>query len=854
MISERNAAARNVAFILFFASGVVGLVYQIIWLRQLTLIFGSTAYASSAILSTFMGGLALGSYWAGRHADRWRDPPLRTYGLLELGVAAYAAALPWLLDRATPLLVIAWRLGGDRHFALLAFVKFFAIGILILPATTLMGATLPVLSRVAARSTGRAGAGVGALYAVNTFGAVVGTVVAAFVALPSLGMKRTLWANLALNALVGMVAWTVGRRSNQTERHPAERSDPHAPIPHASWAPVLAFAASGFAAMVLEVAWTRGLALVVGSSVYAYASMLTSFLLGLTAGAGSASYFLKRRRNSDSRLTLAVALAAAGLLSFAAAHTIQALPRLFAEIYFRLSPSPEGWWLAQLGIALCVMFPTTFALGWVFPLVLEAVGGGRRRIASSVGRIYAANTMGTILGAVSGGFLLIPLLGVGTTLVGVAVGQLLLGAVLLPGSTAGTSSRRLQWASVCVAFAVLCVVLRPAWDVLMMNSGVYMNIQSVDSSKGWDNFRSRVRTNNELVYARDGLTASILVARQPELDNMYLAVNGKIDASSREDLETQVMAGHLPLLFHESPRDVLIIGLASGITAGSVATHPVERIRVVEVEAAMIEAARRFGPYNNDVLDDPRVTLSINDARNELQFNSMDYDVIVSEPSNPWMTVAANLFTEDFFLIGRSRLRPGGVFGQWIQTYSLTPANLRSILAGFHRSFPHVLVFETLNGVDLLMIGSELPLVLDLDALERRSSALWIRADLARVGIRGGLDIAAMLQTGGAALTDIIGGAAVNTDDSGIVEFAAPKALYLDTQDANMAMLQGPGTDPLAVVAALVRTPESPDDLRLELIRRWVRREQKPRAARAAAFFVHTALKAQADELLRAAR
>ena len=853
MIPAQSATTRRVAFGLFFASGAVGLVYQVVWLRQLTLIFGSTAYASSAVLSTFMGGLALGSYWAGHRADRWRTPPLTSYGLLELGVAAYAAALPWLLGRAAPLLEIAWRLGGDRHFALLGLVKFFAIAILILPATTMMGATLPVLSRVAAHATGGVGAGVGALYAVNTLGAVFGTLAAAFVMLPALGMKRTLLANLGLNTLVGIVAWTAGRRHNQAERPPAEIPDRPVAADRASWAPVLAFSASGFAAMVLEVTWTRGLALVLGSSVYAYASMLTAFLLGLTSGAASASYFLKRRRNVDARASLAVALVAAGVLSFVAAHTIQALPRLFAEIYFRLSPSPEGWWLVQLGIALCVMFPTTFALGWVFPLVLEEVGQGRRKVASAVGRVYAANTIGTILGAACAGFLLIPLVGVGTTLVGVAVAQLVLGAALLPGSRAGTFGRRIAWAMGCVAFAILCIALRPGWDVLMMNSGVYMNVSGEKASRGWDSYRQRVRTDNELVYARDGLTASVLVGRQPEIDNMYLAVNGKVDASSREDLETQIMAGQLPLLFHDSPRDVLVIGLASGITVASVATHPVDRIRVVEVEAEMVEAARYFGPYNNYVLDDPRVVLSINDARNELQFNTMTYDVIVSEPSNPWMTVAANLFTEDFFRIGKSRLRPGGVFGQWVQTYCLTPDNLRSILAAFRRSFPQVLVFETINGVDLLLICSDRPLAVDFGTLDRRASSLWIRADLARVGIRGAVDIAALLQTGGSALDDVLAGAVVNTDDSGVVEFAAPKALYLDTQDANLAMLQGRGADPLGVIAALVRTPESPDMLRFEMIRRWVLREQKPRARRAAAFLADPALRSRAERLVHAA-
>jgi spermidine synthase len=264
----------------------------------------------------------------------------------------------------------------------------------------------------------------------------------------------------------------------------------------------------------------------------------------------------------------------------------------------------------------------------------------------------------------------------------------------------------------------------------------------------------------------------------------------------------------------------------------------------------MVEAARRFGPYNNNVLDDPRLTLSINDARNELQFNPASYDVIVSEPSNPWMTVAANLFTEDFFRIARSRLRPGGVFGQWVQTYSLTPENLRSILAAFRRSFPHVLVFETLNGVDLQLIGSDRPLIVDAEALDRQMSSLWVRTDLARVGIRGALDIAGMLQTGGVAVDDIVRGATVNTDDGGVVEFSAPKSLYLDTQDANLAMLQGPSEDPMAVVATLIRAPVSAADLRVELARRWIRREQKPRADRAVAHISDPALKSQTQKLL----
>jgi spermidine synthase len=264
-------------FVLFFASGAAGLVYQVLWLRQLTLIFGATAYATSAILSTFMGGLALGSYWAGRRADRWTGPPLRTYGKLELGIAAYALAIPWLLDRAPVVLELAWKLGADRHFAALGIVKLITIAILILPATTLMGATLPVLSRIAAETSRGVGSGVGALYALNTLGAVIGAAAAAFVALPALGVRRTLLANLMLARSAGAVASAAGRRSADPDVG-SQTADRAGPGP-AGLADIDAIRHRGCAPPDLARSRLDARALVLAASVYAYASMLTAFLL-----------------------------------------------------------------------------------------------------------------------------------------------------------------------------------------------------------------------------------------------------------------------------------------------------------------------------------------------------------------------------------------------------------------------------------------------------------------------------------------------------------------------------------------------------------------------------------------------
>jgi spermidine synthase len=835
-----------VASALFFLSGAVGLVYQVVWLRQLTLIFGATAYASSVVLSTFMGGLAFGSLIAARRATGW-GPPLRAYGWLELGIAAYASAIPFLLALLPSVLETAWARGAAGHFAAFALLKFVAIAIVILPATTLMGATLPVLSRLACQADSSVRSSVARLYAVNTFGAVTGTITAAFWALPAWGTRRTLAVTIAVNTAVGVLAWLRGRSIPDSEIE-APREQPSQLSSDGVRSIVWAIAISGAAAMVLEVAWTRGLALVLGSSVYAYASMLTAFLIGLASGAGAAVSFLRRRPDISPRQSLAVVLGLVGLLSFGTTYALQSLPRLFAEAYFRAQPSPEGWWLVELGLASFVMFPTTFALGFVFPLVLEVAGVVREKVSASVGRIYAANTLGTIFGAASAGFFLIPALGVNDTLAGVAAVQLALGGWV----GFGVRSRARGWLTgACFAGAALVLLLRPEWDVLLMNSGVYMNIQDFDRKKGWSAFVQQVRTDNTLVFARDGLTASVIVANQPEAQNLYLSVNGKVDASSRLDLDTQVLIGHIPLLLHTDPHDVLMVGLASGISAGSAAQHPVDHITVVDVEAAMIDAAHAFSAHNGDVLSDPRVSVSINDARNELQFNPASYDVIISQPSNPWMTVASNLFTEDFFAIAAKRLRPDGVFGQWVQAYCLAPEQLRSIIAGFHKSFPHVLVFETNRGIDLLVIGSKSPLVLDLDALQNRMSELRVRIDLGRVGIRSPLDIAGLLQVGGAALEPLARDAVPNTDDSGYVEFQAPRTLYLETIDANLAMLQATPGDPLNAIRDSIRSGYSEDELRSALIDRWGLRKQFSRVARALDFFSDPSSRAKASEVIR---
>ena len=612
---------QSAIFVLFLLSGATGLVYEVVWLRLLVLIFGSTQFATSAILACFMAGLALGAWLGGRWSGCWRQRPLVAYGLIEIGIGLYALAVPALFDLLGPLHRAVWEAGGSGSFLMLSLAKLAGISAVLLPPTMLMGASLPILAREIADDPERIGGKVGGLYAVNIVGAVGGVLLAGFLLLPELGVQTTIRSAAALNLALGLAALLLSRSAGSVDRRPAPRGSAASAtaFPWRSRAVLLVAAASGFGALVLEVAWTRVLVLVLGSSVYAFSVMLLAFLTGLAAGGACFSALLRRRPTIDPALLLAVLLSTAGLLTWAGAFCFRLLPRLFTWAFFQWEPSTGGWFGVQLLLSLLVMFPATFALGGVFPAVLQLHARGLDRVARSEGTVYGSNTLGCIARAVRAGFVLIPGLGVMRTVWGTACLQALLALAVIFTLTRATANRTRLAAAAALTLTVIFVA-RPAWDVMAMNSGVFINLHGMPSGSTWKDVLEGYEDVVPL-YAAEGAVASVFVADEPEHDNRFLAINGKVDASSRTDLATQLLLAHVPLLLHESPRDVMIVGLASGITAGAAATHPVERIRVVELEEKMVPAARFFSEHNNRVLDDWRARAEVVRRREATRFH-----------------------------------------------------------------------------------------------------------------------------------------------------------------------------------------------------------------------------------------
>jgi spermidine synthase len=776
-----------VATACFFFSGTAGLVYEVVWTRLLGLVFGHTVYAITTVLAAYMGGLALGSMLIGRRADGMRRP-LRVYGLLEAAVGVYCLATPWLFRAADEAyLWVHGRLQPSTAGAAALHLLFSAA--LLLPPTTLMGATLPILSRAVVRGGSLAASQVGALYAVNTWGAVLGTALAGFALIPSLGVTITIWLAVALNLGVAGLALVAERLALPAADAPettatvvvarAEGSDLSRTVVLAVLGGI---GVSGAASMGYEIAWTRALSLVLGSSTYAFAAMLTTFLAGLALGAAVVSRWMRHRHPG---------LAAFGWLEMVIALTTLATLPLLGRLpdavllVLRQTGISFGTVLGtQAGLSFAVMILPTLLIGATFPLAVAALDRGLGRIGRDVGAIYGANTVGTIVGSIATGFVLIRAIGIQNTVIAAAAANLIVGmAVLLVAPEAG---RRARWVAggVCAAFVALAAVI-PHWDPGLMTTGV--GVYAEMFVKGGAEGLRKFAADRELLFYDEGISTTVSVARDP--GGTVLTVNGKGDASNDADMQTQVLSGHIGPLLQPGARRVLVVGLASGVTAGALAQHPFEAIDVAELEPSMLKASRFFETENRHVLADPRVRVIEGDGRSILATANQPYDLIVSEPSNPWIAGVASLFTKDFYEAARKRLSPDGVFVQWLQNYSITSTDMQMVVRTFQEVFPHVSIWAA-SPNDFLLVATPRPVQLDLAAIDRIvSSSPGVREDFDRFGWADG-DLVFRYFLGEEDARRYATGAPRNTDDHPRLEFSAPLALYGSSPQRNEELLR----------------------------------------------------------------
>jgi len=779
----RRQRAVRVFLPLFFTSGATSLVYQTVWARQLHLVFGTSTFAIATVLAAFMGGLAVGGLVMGHFADRVRRP-LRLYAALELCIGLYAVAFPSLLSLLTPLYLA---IGGSWNpgFFGLATVQLVLVGAALLLPTAMMGATLPLLARFATDRLGAAGERVGTLYGVNTAGAVFGTWLAGFVLLPGLGLWATTLLAAGANGLLGVAAAALSSWSG--EGIPRVERDVEVAVP-LQVSVAIAMGLAGFAALVYEVAWTRVLGLLIGPTVYAFSVMLLAFLVGIAVGGllggRVADRVLGLRGIRGVLVLLAGVEVGVAALSWLLVHLYPELPFWYVWLFDWLGVAGRPglmWGLGTL-ISGLVMTPPAVLMGFAFPVAVRLVVQGDQ-LGRPVGWIYGANTLGGVVGASLAGFVLLPWLEVSGTIYVAGLANLGAALLLVARGIRGRAMRVL----VGVVIAVAWMGRWAPWDQRLMTSGLHHYIGHFD-----DHTRAGIQQfgvdSYELLYYREGLTSVVTVGRTLDSASLWLANNGKVDASAKGDGPTQVLCGLLAMQFLEEPRDVAVIGLASGVTAGAIALSPaVARLDIIEIEPAVIEASDFFIEVNHDVLRDPRTRVVTNDARNHLLLTPpAQYDLVASEPSNPWISGVANLFTQEFFALGRSRLKPGGVWAQWLPTYGLGDRELRTLMVTFSDVFPHVLVYSTIDNADVVLLGSDRPLVPSVEASSSVFADPRLAKELRAVGIRDPAELASRFVFDERAFARMGEGVVRNTDDNMHIEYVAPLRIHAETSQENV--------------------------------------------------------------------
>jgi predicted membrane-bound spermidine synthase len=699
---------------LFFLSGATGLIYELLWVRVLYQSFGSTIQSVTTVVAAYMGGLGLGAWLLGRVADRSPRPAV-LYGWLEIAIGVFGILSPLVLAFAHWVYIGtagALALGGGASVAL----RFGLAALVLLIPTTLMGGTLPVLTRaMMGDDRGLLKPSLGRLYGLNTLGAMTGTALAGFFLIEFVGVRTSLWVTAALNLAIGAAAIWLGREREALGEQPTQPVAPAAPDQLRTVAFVL-LGLTAFASLLNEIAWTRVLVMVVGGSTYAFTLILLVFLLGI--GLGS---IIVARRSMPRVDTAAAAGLAQGVTGVGAAALFiffGFLPSYIISV-FQIAGLTAASRLLLMGVAVgAVVLIPAIGMGMTFPLLTDLTARNREARGADVGAAYALNTIGSILGAVLTGFVLVVALGTQATLrVGLVVNgaaALVLAALAARGIAEGsTEDRRIRVRVLTAAgfgmLALVSAVAAPGWSTRLIDLGptIYAR-QRMDSA-----MRQRFlahRGVRQLTF-REGPNATVSVWEGDA--GRSLRVNGKVDGSDRGDMDTQIMIALAPAVARDSARSALVVGYGTGVTARVLAAVPgMAHVKVVEIEPAVVEMDSLFRTVNDSVLFRPNVRVVVDDARSAFQLDRQRYDIIVSEPSNPWVAGIATLYTPEFFRIAKERLADDGVFCQWIQLYQLPLPIVAGIVRNLREVFPHVHVWFG-GTADLVVLASPRPLAYD---------------------------------------------------------------------------------------------------------------------------------------------
>ncbi|HTB19898.1 MAG TPA: fused MFS/spermidine synthase [Bryobacteraceae bacterium] len=716
--------------LLFAGSGCAALIYEIVWFQLLQLVIGSSAVSLGLLLAAYMGGLCVGSA-----ALPWlvstRRHPMRVYALLELGIGAFGIVALF----AVPIIGRMYAAGPTSGLAGLVFRGMIA-AVCLLPPTLLMGASLPAIARWV-ETTPRGVSWLGLLYSANVAGAVTGCVLAGFYLLRIHDMAFATYVAAAINVAVALLALALASRTggwagaDADQRPPVQRS-PGVVFIYA------AIAFSGLTALGAEVVWTRLLSLLLGATVYTFSIILAVFLTGLWAGSSAGSFLARRVR--DARLALAgcqILLAAA--IAWTAFTLAYVLPWWPVDPWLTINP----WLNFDLDLTRCIraIFPATLLWGASFPLALAAAAANKEDPGRLTGEVYAANTAGSIVGALAFSLVLIPALGTqGSQQVLICLAAVAAVVALAPLMF----SKPLAFAgalacAAALAWGLSAGVAAVPWQAIAYGRRVAPILRGLNLATD---------SQSRPVFVGEGINSSVVIAQRG--DQKFFYVSGKSEASTAVlDMRLQRMMGHLPALIHPAPHSVLVVGFGAGVTAGSFVPYPeVRNIVICELEPLIPPASDEFfGKENYHVLQDPRARVVYDDARHFILVSPDKFDVITTDPIHPWVKGTSTLYSREYYELVKSHLNPGGVAAQWLPVYESDEQTVRTELATFFSVFPNATVWSNYldgDGYDLVLLGSAEPDHIDVDALQRRleqAGYSGVAASLADVGFHSSVDL-----------------------------------------------------------------------------------------------------------------
>ncbi|MDP8923615.1 MAG: fused MFS/spermidine synthase [Chloroflexota bacterium] len=730
---------------LFFVSGACGLVYQVLWVRLLSLSFGITVYAVTVVLSSFMAGLAIGSFLGGRYAERLRRP-LVVYALIELVVGLVALATPALFDGLQWLYPYLSRGVGGSEPVLFVVRVVVAFAILAVP-TALMGATLPIIVKSSLAEHGQIANRIGLLYTANTCGAIFGTVVAGFWLIGGIGITASIMVAAATNGVVGLAAlllhWlTAGPTEARSEAMTVIDGERYSA--RARQVTLIAYGLAGVCSFAFEVAWTRMLALVLDTSIYAFVTMLSMVLIGIAVGSGLMTPFIRRRWNWPLVFAvLELLLAAATIWAIWAIAKLPEIQLWMSETrgFNRLVFSPLRF---NVVIAALTILPSTLLIGATFPIAARVYTAGLDRSSERLGQIYAVNVFGAIFGSMLGGFVLLPLLGTQASLLLLAVASLGIAAALaLAADTPRLSSRAVLIGAGAAAFAVLWLT-RP---------DVYASL-----------FRARF-PGQDVTWFKEGIETTVSIVKGGDgVRTLYTNARGQAN-DEPELVKYHRRIAHMPLLIRPQAKDVLIVGLGVGHTAGSILQHEGTHVHVVELSDAILGGAAQFSNVNYGALRDPRLTLELGDGRNFLLTAAQQFDLITTDTIQPFDAGSTNLYSVEYYRLAAKSLKPGGMMAQWIGPHD--DFQYKTMLRTYLEVFPYVTLWLTAD----LVIGSNDPIDLDLGEVAQRFESPRTRAALLEAGFGGPGDAAGAFVADRAEIERFVGPGPVLSDDHPMIEY-----------------------------------------------------------------------------------